>query len=83
MGIVPRFGLRLATSNGQREPGWRLTPDRRLLLVVSQAHRLTPSIANGNPLSERTRTSDTGSCRSSRRFTSEGYKRHQRRSTST
>jgi hypothetical protein len=33
---VPGSGLRLATSDGQREPGWRLTPDRRLRLVVSQ-----------------------------------------------
>jgi len=29
--------LRLVISNGRREPGWRLTPDRRLRLVVSQA----------------------------------------------
>jgi hypothetical protein len=37
---VPGSGLRLASSAGQREPGWRLTPDRRLHLVVS--HGLPP-----------------------------------------
>jgi len=34
---VPGSGLRLARSDGQLEPGWRLTPNRRLRLVVSQA----------------------------------------------
>jgi hypothetical protein len=32
--------LRLVTSNGQRGPGWRLTPDRRLVLASS--HGLPP-----------------------------------------
>jgi hypothetical protein len=29
--------LWLVTSSGQREPDWRLTPDRRVRLVVSRA----------------------------------------------
>jgi hypothetical protein len=33
---VQRPPLHLAASNGQRQPSWRLTPDRRLLLVISQ-----------------------------------------------
>ena len=37
---IPGSGLRLVTSDGQREPGWRLTPHRRPLLVIS--HGLPP-----------------------------------------
>jgi len=32
----PGSWLRLATSGGQRQPGWRLTPDRRFRLVVNR-----------------------------------------------
>jgi len=35
--IVPGPRLRLATSDGERGPGWRLTPERRLRLVASQS----------------------------------------------